>query len=209
MLLLACILGGLGLLVLLLLFTPAWLKIDYLYDNKVHTLRSHVRLFLIPVSFKVNLFKKKKKSGDNQLTPKRFIAFSEALYDCCREAVPELSSVIKELNKHFTCPVFTLTMQYGTSNPAVTGTLNGAVWTGATLILKVLDEIFGVRKKNLQISPDFQHECMCLHIKGTFRFMLLHGLRMRDQIKHLTDGVKSHFVYSEENRQTSENCEAI
>lgn len=210
MLLLICILGGLLLLLLLLLLTATLLGVDYLYDNKVQRLRIRVRLLGISLSFKINLDKKKrpgkekkkqKKSKEEKqpLTPKKFIAFSKDLYAGYSETKQEFYSILREIKERFACHEIYFTIQYGTKNPALTGVLNGALWTAASVIVKVLDQVIGVKKKTIQVSPDFQHECMCLHIKGTFRFKLIDAICFVLKIIRLVNIIKSHIASAKEN----------
>lgn len=185
-------------LIVLLMFVPTLLGVDYLQEESVRKLRIRMRLlgisFSIPISLDKKNEKPKKKDSENKktMTPKRFIAFSKRLYAAYREIEVDFKELFSELKKRFSCREISLSLQYGTKNPATTGILNGAVWTASSLILKVLDSILGVTKKKLDIQPVFTKPCMCLHFKCTFGFKLADALRFALKINQLVKIIKHH-----------------
>lgn len=196
MLLLAVILVLLLLLFLLLLFTPTLLGVDYLYENKKQKLKIRARLLGIPFYFTVPLDKKKKKqkpeAEKKPLTPKKFIEFAKNLHEGYQEVKDEIRKLLSDIKQGFGCKDVYCTVHYGTKNPATTGMLNGAIWAASSLLLKVIDEAVGAKKKTLEVYPDFQNACMCLHIKGTFCFKLFDAIRFALKIKRLVNIIKSH-----------------
>ena len=85
MLLLWSVLGGILFLLLLLLFAPTYVGVDYLLEHGIQVLRIRIRVLGIPFSFRVPLERKKKeKQSENKekekkepMTPKRFIGFAK------------------------------------------------------------------------------------------------------------------------------------
>ena len=200
MLLLAAILGGLLLLFLLLLLTPTLLGVDYLYEDKKQKLKIRFRVLGIPFFFRIPLDKKQEKKKTEEkpkeekkpLTPKGFIDFVKSLYDGYKEIKEDLFTLLPDIRKKVACQEAYLTLHYGTKNPATTGILNGAVWTASSLIMKVIDETLGAEKKTLDVRPDFQKVCMCLHIKCTFRFKLIDAIRVVIKISEMVKIVRGH-----------------
>lgn len=198
MLLLFSILGGLLLLVLLLLYTATLLGVDYLFENKHQCLKIRVRLLGISFSFTIPLEKKEKaseksdaKDEKKSMTPKEYIAFSKNLYQVYRELEEECKEVLRDIKRLASCREIYFTIHYGMKNPAVTGMLNGAIWTASTLILKILDSAVGCLKKTLNVYPDFKQECMCIHIKGTFCFRFIDAVKVVLKVRKLVKLIKS------------------
>ncbi len=196
MLLLVAVLGGLLLLLLLLLFIPTRVDADYLYNEKKQKFRIRLRLLGLPFSFDAPSGKKKKgkeKSKEKKiLTPKEYIEYAKNLYEGYQAVKDDFCKVLSEIKQKLACRDAYLTVHYGTKNPAVTGMLNGAVWTASSLLLKIIDEAFGAEKKTLDVRPDFQNVCMCLHIKGTFCFKLFDAIRLVLKIREMVNIVKSY-----------------
>lgn len=209
MLLLAVVLGGLLLLFLLLLLTPTLVGVDYLYEGKKQKLKIRFRLLGIPFSFRIPLDKKQEKKKRKEkpeeekkpLTPKGFVEFVKNLYDGYQEIKKDLFEILPDVRKKVACKEAYLTVRFGTKNPAITGILNGAVWTASSLILKLIDEALGAEKKTLDVQPDFQRVCMCLHIKGTFCFKLIDAIRLVLKIREMVNIVKGHV-----SRKNTENA---
>ena len=193
MLLLFSILGGLILLALLLMFTATLLGVDYLYDNKVHKLKLRVRLLYIPFSVNIPLVKKTdgKKEEKKALKPKEYIELSKKLYHAYGEVEEEWKELLWDLKRLASCRELSFSVHYGTKNPALTGILNGAVWTASSLILKIVDSTLGCLKKELNVYPDFQQECVCIHMKGTFCFRLYKAIQVVLKMKNLVNIMKS------------------
>ncbi len=189
--LLYSILGVLGLLVvlfLLVLMLPLTAGVELLYEEKQKLCRLRLRLLGLPLTVRLPLEKTEKKAekevhkeaekSEKNMTPKRFITLSKDLYRLYGEAGPEAKALLTELRERITCREIFFIIRYGTTNPARTGLLNGAIWTGGTLILRVLDAVFGVEKKTLEVYPDFQRAFMCLHMKLSLRFRPISMLRL-------------------------------
>ncbi|MBQ9915311.1 MAG: DUF2953 domain-containing protein [Clostridia bacterium] len=193
MLLLFSILGGIVLLLLLLLFTGTLLGLDYLYDNKVHQIKIRVRLLYIPVSVNIPLAKKEngKQEEKKPLKPKEYIALAKDIYRAYGEMENEWKELLWDLKRLASCRELAFSVHYGTKNPALTGILNGAVWTASSLILKILDNTLGCLKKELNVYPDFQQECVSIHMKGTFCFRLFRAIQVVLKLKNLVKIMKS------------------
>jgi len=178
------VLGILLIFVLLLLFLPAEAGVRLYWGQQEKKLTVHARIFYIPLSFTIPLEKaeekskqKKKKSKETpseaekeRMTPKRFIALVKSLHRAYQESKQELFALLGFLRKALTCKELTCRIEYGTSNPATTGMLNGAVWTAGTLLLRLLDSAIGVQKMGLHVYPDFTKEFLCLKFCGILKF---------------------------------------
>ena len=167
------VLCALALLVVLFLFIPQEAGISYEQNQKKKVLRVHFRILGIPFSFRIPLDKKPEKPAQKAeekaidekkpFTVKRFIAFVKSLGQVYRERMKDVRALFGELRKMVSCKELTFTIDYGTKNPALTGVLNGAVWTAGSLLLKTTDALFGIEKMQLHVHPDFTKEFLCLH----------------------------------------------
>ncbi len=181
--LLYSVLGGIALLLILLLLVPLEAGADYRLENKVQTLRIRIRILGIPISVKVPIQKDEKKlaretkqevkEAERHLTPKAFIKFSKELYHAYQETEDEWKAILRKIRARLICKEIYFTIRYGTTNPARTGLLNGAIWTAGTMILKILDSALNVSQKTLEVYPEFNRTCMCIHMKGSFRFRVI------------------------------------
>lgn len=204
--LLGIIAGILLLFLFLIFFTPTLIGVDYLYKNKTQKLRIRFRLMGIPFSVPVPLGKKKHKKPEKEkqtLSPKEYIDLAKKIYGGYQEAKDEIKKLLSDINQSFGGKEIAFIVHYGTKNPAVTGMLNGAVWTASSLLLKIIDETIGTEKKTLDIRPDFQNVCMNLHIKGTFCFKLYDAVRFVLKVKRLVNIIKNHTTEKKETEKAS------
>lgn len=198
--------GILLLFLFLILFTPTLIGVDYLYKNKTQKLRIRFRLAGIPFSVPVSLGKKKHKKPEKEkqsLSPKEYIDLAKKIYGGYQEAKDEIKKLLSDVKQSFGGKEIAFTVHYGTKNPAVTGMLNGAVWTASSLLLKIIDETIGAEKKTLDIRPDFQNVCINLHIKGTFCFKLYDAVRFVLKVKRLVNIIKNHTTEKKETEKVS------
>ncbi len=198
------VLGGIVVFLFLLFYTATLLGIDYLYDNKRQSLCLRVRVLWIPVSFRIPLDGSKKKAEVKKpekkpLTPKEYIQKAKDIYKAYGEHKEDFREVLWDLKRLASCREIAFTVHYGTKNPAVTGILNGGVWTASTLLLKILDSALGTFKKSLHVYPNFTEECMSLHLKGTFSFRLMDALKVVLKTRKLVKIIKC--KYKTENKK--------
>lgn len=198
MLILWSVLGGILLFLLLLLFAPTYVGVDYLLERGISVLKIRLRVLGIPFSFCVPLERKKKEKPSERteekkepMTPKGFIAFSKKLYHAYVEIEQECKTLLVNIKKRFACHEISFVVRYGTGNPARTGMLNGAIWTAGASILSILDRTIGVKNKTLNVYPDFQRAFLCLQLKGTLRFMCFDAVRTVLKIIKLVNLIKS------------------
>ncbi len=196
MLLFCSILGGVLLFLLLLLCTATLLSIDYLYDNKRQSLCLRVRILWIPISFRIPLDKQNQKPKTEKwekkaLTPKEYIQKAKDFYRIYGEEKENYREVLWDLKRLASCREISFSIHYGTKNPALTGILNGGIWTASTLLLKILESALGAFQKSLHVYPDFKEECMCIHMKGAFSFRLLDALKVVLKVRKLVKITKS------------------
>jgi len=204
MLILLIILGVLAVACFSLLFFKITAGIVYEYNRGRDQLLIKLKILGLPLAFRIPLHteskkpKKEKKAkedkGDKEkkpMTPGRFIALAKSVCRSFKETKQEMAEIIRELRRMVTCPELSLSVQYGARNPALTGILNGAVWTAGTLLLKVADAAIGVTKKELIVKPDFTKEFMCLHFCGMLQFKLVDLLKVVIKIRKLVNLMKS------------------
>ena len=80
----------------------------------------------------------------------------------------ELLSMLSYVRKHLDCKELDFQIRFGTDNAAKTGYLTGAVWTSGTLLLKMIDTLIGIKKINMNVSPDFCEKKFEIYTKWCF-----------------------------------------
>jgi len=200
-----CILGILLLLAVLVLCLPAEAGIVFHQNQKVQNLTIHVRLLGLPLSFAIPLLKdekkpkkekeQEKKEKKEALTPRRFITLVKQLGQAYRESKADLRDIISELRHRVTCKELSCTIDYGAKNPALTGMLNGAIWTAGTLLLKITDSLIGVKEMHLHVHPDFTKELICLHFSGILKLRPVHLVIIVLKIVKLVNIMKSKITF--------------
>lgn len=197
--LLFCIVFGVALFIFLLLFVPVDIGLDYQLENKTPCLRLQLKIFGIPFSVRLPIKEGEKKSGSKgqqpeekkNVSPREFIAFSKSLYGAYKSLETECRALLSELRTLLSCRRIYFVIRYGTSNPARTGLLNGAIWTAGTLILKVFDLIFENPEKTLEVYPEFNRSFLSLHMKGTFRLRLFDAVKTALKVLKLVKLIRS------------------
>ena len=204
MLIALVILGLLAVLILCLFHLPAQMGVEYERKKDKQRLIIKCRIFGIPLTFHIPLHKEKNKQKkdvkrgrkqDNKekksLTPRSFIKSVKMLWRAYQESKANIKEVLGDLKKALCCTEMRIRVHYGMKNPAVTGMLNGAMWTAGSLLLKMADTAIGVQKKELVVQPDFTKEFMCLYFCGTLQFKPVDLLKIVLKLNKLVNLIKS------------------
>ncbi|MBE7036570.1 MAG: DUF2953 domain-containing protein [Ruminococcaceae bacterium] len=207
MLLFYAILGGIVVLLLLLLFVPTTVGAEYVLEHKVETIKIRLRVLGIPFTFRISpkedeksvekLLKVYESEDKESMTLKKFISFSKTLYQAFLEVKDECKELLHDIKERFTCEEVYFVIRYGTRNPATTGILNGAIWSAGSLVLAALNMTLGIKKKTLQVYPDFTRAYLNIHFKGTLQFKAFDAVRTVLKIMKLVNLIKAKFDEAE------------
>jgi len=160
-------------------------------EEKTHI---YISIFGILVRFPVHRYARKHERKDK--TPSR--TSSSLSFDTFQKTIDsfgeifevtkkELISMLAYVRKHLQCKELDLKVCFGTDNAAKTGYLTGAAWTSGTLLLKMIDTLIGIKKINMNVSPDFCEKKFEIYTKTIlimqpFRFIII--------VREITDTIR-------------------
>ncbi|MBE7035237.1 MAG: DUF2953 domain-containing protein [Ruminococcaceae bacterium] len=197
------VLGGVVIKLLLLLIIPMELGVDYVFSGKAQSLRITTRILGIPLSLPISLDKKKKeknkkeKAEQTSVTVQGFVHGVKKLYHEYTASKEKRHSLWNQIKRHVTCKRCTLSVAYGTGNPATTGMLNGAVWTAGSLLMKLIDSVFPIQEESLSVEPDFVQSCLRLHSKLIISFRAFRLLQIVYGMIRLVKEIKNNITTEE------------
>ena len=190
MIIFAIIAGILLIILALLLCLPALAGLEYMYNDGRQKLTLHIRCLGIPIRIPIPTGeekgekREKKKRGEpkgetankakkeNPLS--RFSAIANGIRAAYAETKDDISSVLAEIRKKTEFETIVFRLGFGLSDAAKTGIATGAAWASASCVLSVLNQMFGIRSIDLDVSPDFNRECFRLQIKSILRLRPVH-----------------------------------
>lgn len=129
------------------------------------------------------LFKKRtkqRKIGDNQKEQKEFISFekikdvSEKAYDTFQKYLDVLIAFNRYMKKKIKCENFSLKMNYGLGDAALTGISAGMLWGVIYSLLGVLDRYFEFLEMDVAINPDFNDIKLQMEFNCIFKIKIVH-----------------------------------
>ena len=168
-------------LILILIFALLFLKIqagiEYLHSGKEQKLIVHLCILGIPIKIRIPLNKKKKakkeikksenkKQSKKRLTFSRFKKICSGIYSAYSESKNDIKEVLSDLRQKIEFKTVDFKVHFGLSDAAKTGIATGAVWTSSSCLVSVINQMFGIRKIDLDVVPDFNRECFNLYIKS-------------------------------------------
>ena len=178
------ILIGLLVLLSLLLFIPSQIGIEYQAKDKQQDMKLFVRVLGIPLRFPIPVTKDEKevkqdaeKDTEKLLTHMTFEKFKfivSGVKEAYDESKDNVKDLLRYLRKHVSGHTMYFRINFGLSDPAKTGIATGAIWTLGTNLLAVIDQLITIRHIDMNVLPEFQHECFNLHIKSILSLRLVH-----------------------------------
>lgn len=190
MIIFAIIAGILLIILALLLCLPALAGLEYMYNDGRQKLTLHIRCLGIPIRIPIPTGeekgekREKKKRGEpkgetankakkeNPLS--RFSVIANGIREAYGETKDDIGSVLAEIRKKTEFETIVFRLVFGLSDAAKTGIATGAAWASASCVLSVLNQMFGIRSIDLDVSPDFNHECFRLYVKSILRLRPVH-----------------------------------
>ena len=165
------------LIVFALLFFKMQAGIEYLHSGKAQKLIVHLRLLGIPIKIRIPLNDKKKakqevKKTENNTQSKKRLTFSRfknicsGIYSAYSESKNDIKEVLSDLRQKIEFKTVDFKVHFGLSDAAKTGIATGAAWTSSSCLVSVINQMFGIKKIDLNVTPDFNRECFNLYIKS-------------------------------------------
>ncbi len=182
------ILLGLAVLIAALLFVPTDLGLEYWINDNKQRLVLHLRVLFIPIRIPLRMGegetqqKQRDKEVDAEeedglfsgMTWRKFWRTAHGIQDAYRKTRGQIGEVYAYLRRKITVKEIALEVNFGLSDAAKTGIATGAVWTGGCCILSVIDRIFGIKKLDMHVTPDFLQECCNIRFKSIFTTQLVY-----------------------------------
>lgn len=178
----------------LIMFIPMQFGVQYKKNATEEKIHIYISIFGILVRFPVHRNArrnvKKHKAPTRTSSNLSFDTFQKTI-DSFGEIFEitknELLSMLSYVRKHLDCKELDFQIRFGTDNAAKTGYLTGAVWTSGTLLLKMIDTLIGIKKINMNVSPDFCEKKFEIYTKTIlimqpFRFIII--------VRKITDTIK-------------------
>ena len=176
-----CVLIFIFLFLLSSLFLPIDAGIEYILKDNISYVYLRIKyLNFIPLKIPLNRKARKKQAGkDVEKTEKEkldvhnYLSLVKDIKETYNITKDEIKDIAKEIKKEVNFKDVYFDVIFDTGNAAKTGMMTGAVWTGSTLLIKILDEIFGVDKVYVNVTPYFKGKCFNMHIKSILRLKLV------------------------------------
>jgi len=172
-----CILTVIILLVLALCFIPMDIGVEYIARQNQKKSYFRIKLFkIIPIKLKMKqdgqmVQKIIEEYGDVDL--EKFLKFTSDVAHTFKYIKADLKDLVCDIVRKVSFAEILFDVNFGTGNAAKTGIMTGTVWSGAAVLVRVIDEIFGVKKFSLNVSPCFEKRCFDVHFKGILRLRLV------------------------------------
>lgn len=164
------------LIILALLMLPMHAGIEYLHSGGSQKLLLHLHCLGIPIKIRIPLGDKKnqkkesKKTEDKKqkekLTFTRFKKICSGISEAYSESKNDIKEVLSDLRQKIEFKTVMFRVHFGLSDAAKTGIATGAAWASSSCLVSVINQMFGIRKIDLDVAPDFNRECFNLHIKS-------------------------------------------
>ena len=182
-----------------LVFLPMRFGIHYHKGADFEKLYIYASIFGILIRFPINTNKDKRKSKKEKKvreTKFSFETFRENVHylgEVFEKSKKELSEMLAYIRENLSCKDFDFKINFGTGDAAKTGITTGAVWTTGTLLLKILDEFIGIKKKNMEVYPDFTQKKFEIYIKTILIMRPFHFIIVLRKLSHTITFIKSKF----------------
>ncbi len=180
-------------------FFPMKFGIHYHKGAEFEKLYIYASIFGILIRFPINTNKdkqkdkKKKKAKETKFSFETFRKNVHYLSDVVKKSKKELSEMLLYVRENLSCKDFDFKISFGTGDAAKTGITTGAVWTTGTLLLKILDELIGIKKKNMEVYPDFTQKKFEIFIKTILIMRPIHFIIVLRKLAHTIRFIKSKF----------------
>ena len=163
-------------LAILIILAGAFVVIPLEFGLEIDKTANSTKIYLcfkvFKIPFRIRLNDKEDKKREKK-QPKRKEKFSfrafldnvETLKEVYRDSKVEIRHMLSYAREHLSINRVDFRIHFGFDNAATTGISTGAVWGAGSFILKVIDEIIGIKKINMQVDPDFNNKIFEIYSK--------------------------------------------
>lgn len=178
--------GILLLLIALILLLPSQLGVEYENQDGKQKLVLHIRVLMIPLKIRIPVIKdaekkekkkekkKAKEQPEQKMSLDRFRTAAAGLQKAYEESKEDMKDIWSLVRSKAEFQAISFRLDFGLADAAKTGIATGAAWAASSCILSVFDHLFGIREKQLDVSPDFNREHFHLYVKSILRLRPVH-----------------------------------
>ena len=128
------------------------------------------RVFKIPFRIRLNdkddkKERKKQPKKREKFSFRAFLDKVETLKEVYSDSKVEIRHMLSYAREHLSINRVDFRIHFGFDNAATTGISTGVAWSAGSFILKVIDEIIGIKKINMQVDPDFNNKIFEIYSK--------------------------------------------
>ncbi len=196
-----CVLILLLFFILSLLFIPIDAGIEYILKDGISRMYLkivYLKLFKLNIQIKTD--KEEKQHTKKKLDATNYLDFIKKIKEAYCITKDEIKNVFTKASEEITFNEVLFDVVFDTGNAAKTGIMTGAVWTGSTFLIKIIDEIFGVNKVNVNVTPYFSSKCFNIHVKSILRLKLVNIIIIVVKILKIINIFKEKINKNEEKR---------
>ncbi len=149
------------LLLTVFLVTPLQFGLEYVKNADADRKCVLIRIFGIP--FKIRL-----------KPPKDYSLYKDLYY----ASKGKRKKIYLYAKRHLSVELVDFNVRFGFKDAATTGMSNGAIWGICCSLLSLIDSLFGIKKINLQINPDFCNKVFEFYLKTILIMKPIHIIIM-------------------------------
>lgn len=186
---------------LALLYIPIDVGIEYIVKEKKKQLYIRVKLFnILPLKFPIKgkESKKQKQAEDKEFDLKNFLKFASNTHHIYQEIKCDIKEIASDIKEKTTVKEVDFDVYFGTGNAAKTGIMTGAVNGGAHLLLTVINEIFGIKKYYVNVTPCFEKKFFNIYFKSILNLRLVNIIIIINKIVKLINKFKEKTITNKE-----------
>lgn len=163
-------------LAILIILAGAFVVIPLEFGLEIDKTANNTKIYLcfkvFKIPFRIRLNDKDDKKERKKQAEKRekfsfrvFLDKVETLKEVYRDSKVEIRHMLSYAREHLSINRVDFRIHFGFDNAATTGISTGVAWGAGSFILKVIDEIIGIKKINMQVDPDFNNKIFEIYSK--------------------------------------------
>ena len=141
-------------------------------DKTANSTKIYLCFKVFKIPFRIRLNDKDDKKERKKQAEKRekfsfraFLDNVETLKEVYRDSNVEIRHMLSYAREHLSINRVDFRIHFGFDNAATTGISTGVAWGAGSFILKVIDEIIGIKKINMKVDPDFNNKIFEIYSK--------------------------------------------
>lgn len=169
-------------------------------DKTANSTKIYLCFKVFKIPFRIRLNDKDDKKERKKQAEKRekfsfrvFLDKVETLKEVYRDSKVEIRHMLSYAREHLSINRVDFRIHFGFDNAATTGISTGVAWGAGSFILKVIDEIIGIKKINMQVDPDFNNKIFEIYSKTILIMRPIHFIIIYRRIVKTYKYVKNKF----------------